>query len=206
MGVISPLMAVRDMKQTIEFYQNSLGFKVGMMFPDANKPEYVDLSKDDMVLMLIPVENMGIGHKEKLGTGVNLYLQIDGDIDEYYHELKKRKIKVVTEVKDESWGSRDFTIADINGYLLTFSQVSPAGKTCMSCGMSLAKPEDFSGGNLENLNCVHCSNPDGSLKSYQEVFTGMTNFMIETQNMDKETAEQAAKEYLAKMPAWSGEA
>lgn len=206
MGVISPLMAVRDMKQTIEFYQNSLGFKVGMMFPDANKPEYVDLSKDDMVMMLIPVENMGISHKEKLGTGVNLYLQIDGDIDEYYHELKKRKIKVVTEVKDEPWGSRDFTIADINGYLLTFSQVSQAGKTCMSCGMPLAKPEDFGGGNPENLNCVHCSNPDGSLKSYQEVFTGMTNFMIKTQNMDKETAEQAAKEYLAKMPAWSGKA
>ncbi len=33
----------------------------------------------------------------------------------------------------------------------------------------------------------------------------MTNFIIKTQNMDKKTAEQAAKEYLAKMPAWGGE-
>jgi uncharacterized glyoxalase superfamily protein PhnB len=205
MGVISPLMAVRDMKQTIDFYRNSLGFKVGMMFPDANKPEYADLSKDDMVLMIIPVESMGIGHREKLGTGINLYLQIDDDIDEYYHELKNKKVKVVTEVKDEPWGSRDFTVADINGYLLTFSQVSKTSKICMSCGMPLAKPEDFGGGNPESLYCVHCSKPDGSLKSYEEVFAGMTNFMMTNQNMNKETAEQAAKEYLAKMPAWGGE-
>jgi hypothetical protein len=135
---------------------------------------------------------------------VSLYLQIDGDIDEYYHELKK-KVKIFTEVKDEPWGSRDFTVADINGYLLTFSHVSQAGKTFMSCGMPLAKPEDFGGGNPESLYCVHCTNPNGSLKSYGEVFAGMTGFMIKTQNMDKETAEEAAKEYLVKMPAWGGE-
>lgn len=205
MGVISPLIAVRDMKQTIDFYQTKLGFKVGMMFPDASKPEYADLSKDGMVLMIIPAENMGISPKEKLGTGVNLYLQIDGDIDEYYRELKQKKVKIVTEVKDEPWGSRDFTVADSNGYLLIFSQVSQASKTCLSCGMPLAKPEDFGGGNPENLYCVHCSYPNGNLKSYGEVFAGMTNFMIKTQNMDKKTAEQAAKEYLANMPAWGGE-
>ena len=202
MGFISPLIAVRDMEQTIEFYRAKLGFKAGMMFPDASKPEYADLSKDDMVLMIIPAENMGIGPKEKLGTGVNLYLEIDGDIDEYYQELKQKKVKIVTEIKDEPWGSRDFTVADTNGYLLTFSQVSQSGKTCMSCGMPLAKPEDFGGGNPENPYCVHCSNPNGSLKSYGEVLAGMTSFMIKTQNMDKETAEEAAKEYLSKMPAW----
>ena len=43
MGYISPTLAVRNMKETIEFYKNSLGFKVGMCFPDANNPEYADL-------------------------------------------------------------------------------------------------------------------------------------------------------------------
>ena len=54
MGDISPLLAVRNMKQTVEFYKNSLGFKQGMTFPDADNPEYTDLSKDGMVLMFIP--------------------------------------------------------------------------------------------------------------------------------------------------------
>jgi len=166
MGYISPTLAVRSMKQTIQFYRDSLGFKIGMAFPDADNPEYVDLAKDGMVLMFIPAKNVGIGAKEKLGVGVNLYMQIDGDIDEYYGELKNKGVNVVVEIKDEPFGIRDFTVEDINGYKLTFNHVSQAVKACMSCGMPMIKLEDFGGGNPENLYCVYFSNPDGSLKSY----------------------------------------
>jgi len=203
MGYLSPTLAVRDMKKTIEFYEKSLGFKRGMVFPDINNPEYVDLSKDGMVLMFIPAKDLGIGSEEKLGVGVNLYLQIDGDIDEYYGELKRRGVAIAVEIKDEPYGIRDFTVEDTDGYRLTFNQVSKTAKICLSCGMPMSKPEDFGGGNPENLYCVHCSNPDGSLKSYEEVFQGMTNFMMQSQNMDRETAEKAAKDYMSKMPAWS---
>jgi uncharacterized glyoxalase superfamily protein PhnB len=126
MGYISPTLAVRNMKQTIEFYKNSLGFKMGMTFPDADNLEYSDLSKDGMVLMFIPVENVGIGKEEKLGVGVNIYMQIDGDIDEYYNELKNKDVKIVVDIKDEPYGIRDFTIEDIDGYKLTFNH---AGET-----------------------------------------------------------------------------
>jgi len=204
MGYISPTLAVRDMKKTIEFYEKSLGFKVGMCFPDINNPEYADLSKDGMVLMFIPANNLGIGREEKLGVGVNLYLQIDGDIDKYYNELKKRGIKIAVDIKDEPFGIRDFTVEDLDGYQLTFNQVSRAAKSCMSCGMPMTKPEDFGGGNPENLYCVNCCKPDGSLKSHDEVFEGMVGFMMKTQNMDRGTAEIAASEYMSKMPAWSG--
>jgi len=192
------------MKQTIEFYKNSLGFKMGMVFPDADNPEYADLSKDGMVLMFIPAENVGIGSQEKLGVGVNMYMQIDGDIDEYYNELKNKGVKTAIDIKDEPYGIRDFTVEDIDGYKLTFNQVSKAVKSCMSCGMPMAKPEDFGGGNPENLYCVRCSNLDGSLKSYKEVFEGMVNFMVSTQKMDRKTAESAATEHMSKMTAWSG--
>jgi uncharacterized glyoxalase superfamily protein PhnB len=204
MGYISPTLAVRNMKQTIEFYKNSLGFKIGMAFPDAENPEYVDLSKDGMVIMFIPAQNVGIGSQEKLGVGVNLYIQIDGDIDEYYRGLKNKSAKIVVDIKDEPYGIRDFTVEDINGYKLTFNQVSKAVKSCLSCGMPMTKPENFGGGNPENLYCVYCSKPDGSLKSREEVFKGMVNFMMMSQKMDKGTAESAAKERMSKMPAWSG--
>ena len=203
MGYISPTLAVRNMKETIEFYKNSLGFGVGMTFPDADNPEYADLSKDGMVLMFIPAENIGIGRGEKLGIGVNLYMQIDGDIDEYYDEVKKKGVKIAVEIKDEPFGIRDFTVEDVDGYQLTFNQVAKTAKNCMSCGMPMTKPEDFGGGNPNNIYCVHCSNPDGSLKSYEEALEGMTSFMMTSQNMDREAAEKAAREYMSKMPAWS---
>jgi uncharacterized glyoxalase superfamily protein PhnB len=202
MGYISPTLAARNMKQTIQFYRDSLGFKMGMTFPDADKPEYADLSKDGMVLMFIPAKNVGIGSKQKLGTGVNLYMQIDGDINEYYRELKNKGVNVVVDIKDEPYGIRDFTVEDINGYKLTFNQVSKAVKSCMSCGMPMTKLEDFGGRNPENLYCVYCSNQDGSLKSREEVFKGMVNFMMVSQKMDRKTAESAAKERMSKMPAW----
>jgi uncharacterized glyoxalase superfamily protein PhnB len=204
MGVLSSTLAVRNMKQTIEFYRNSLGFKMGMVFPDADNPEYVDLSKDGMVLMFIPAENVGIGSEEKLGVGVNMYMQIDGDIDEYYSELKSRGVKIAVDIKDEPYGSRDFTVEDIDGYKLTFNQVSKTVKKCMSCGMPMTKLEDFGGGTPANIYCIHCSHLDGSLKSYEEVFEGMVNFMMMSQKMDRKTAEGAAKDHMSKMPAWGG--
>ena len=122
MGYISPALAVRNVIQTIKFYRDSLGFKMGMTFPNADIPEYADLSKDGMVLMFIPTENIGINREEKLGMGVNLYMQIDGDIDKYYNELKDKNVKIVVDIKDEPYGIRDFTIEDIDGYKITFNQ------------------------------------------------------------------------------------
>lgn len=122
MGYISPALAVRNMIQTIQFYRDSLGFKMGMTFPNADNPEYADLSKDGMVLMFIPAENIGINGDEKLGMGVNLYMQIDGDIDKYYNELKDKNVKIVVDIKDEPYGVRDFTVEDMDGYMLTFNQ------------------------------------------------------------------------------------
>jgi catechol 2,3-dioxygenase-like lactoylglutathione lyase family enzyme len=66
MGYFSPTLAVRNMKQTIQFYRDSLGFKMGMTFPNAHSPEYADLSKDGMVLMFIPAKNIGISSGENL--------------------------------------------------------------------------------------------------------------------------------------------
>ena len=122
MGYLSPLLAVSNVKKTIDFYQNTLGFKMGMVFPDADNPEYADLSKDGMVLMFIPAKNVGIGSEEKLGVGVNMYMEIDGNIDEYYAELKNKGVSIAADIKDEPFGIRDFTVKDIDGYQLTFNQ------------------------------------------------------------------------------------
>ena len=140
MGYISPALAVRDMKKTIEFYRDSLGFNMVLVSPDINNPAYAELSKDGMALMFILAKNCAIGSEEKLGVGVNLYMQIDGDIDEYYQELKKRGVKITVDITDEPYGIRDFTVEDVNGYQLTFNQVS---KTSASPDTTVTKPENL---------------------------------------------------------------
>ena len=226
MGYISPTLAVRDMKATLDFYTQALGFNVGMTFPTLDNPEYADISRDGMVLMFVPTKNLGIGKNEKLGTGVNLYLQIDGDIDVYYYQLKKRGVEIVVNIRDEPYGIRDFTVQDPDGYLLTFNQVprsaslsSPVPEeeeacdncevyvttNCQSCGMPMTSPEEHGGGNKENIYCVRCCHEDGTLKTFDEVLEGMTGFMMESRGMDRAAAESAARDYLAMMPAWNGQ-
>lgn len=65
MGILSPLLAVRNIRKTIEFCTNILGFEMGIAFPDAEKTEYFDLSKDGMVLMVISEKDHGISVLEK---------------------------------------------------------------------------------------------------------------------------------------------
>jgi hypothetical protein len=156
--------------------------------------------------MLIPVGDVGMGAEERLGIGVNLYLQIDGNIDEYYNELKTKDIAIVIDTLGEPFGIRNFTVKDTNAYKLTFNQVSKAVKPCMSCGMLMAKPEDFGGGNPQDLYCVHCLKPDDSLKTYEQVLEGMVKFMMVSQKLDRKAAESAAEVHMAAMPAWSGRA
>ncbi|MDD5127128.1 MAG: VOC family protein [Dehalococcoidales bacterium] len=204
MGTLSPMLSVRNMRETIEFYEKALGFKMRMAYPDAGNPQYVDLVKDGMVLMFTPAKSSPLGWLQKPGAGVNLYMMIDGDIDEYYRQLKDRNVPIIADIKDEPYGIRDFTVADNNGYKLTFNQYAKGDGKCQSCGMPMEKPEDFGGGNPANLCCVHCCHPDGRLKNYNEVFYGMVGFMMQSQKMDRTAAEQAVKEHMAKMPAWQG--
>lgn len=200
MGDISPLLAVRDMKKAIDFYTKSLGFTLGMTFPDVNNPEYADLTKDGMTVMLVPSKNHGIETGERFGVGVYLYMEIDGDIDEYYDELKGKGVPITADIKDEPFGVRDFTVEDIDGYKLTFNRA--LATVCHSCGMPMTRPEEFGGGNPNNVYCAHCTRPDGSLKTYEEVLEGMIHFMMDNQNLEHAVAEQAAREYMAQMPAW----
>jgi hypothetical protein len=75
-------------------------------------------------------------------------------------------------------------------------------KRCISCGMPLIEPEDFSLGDMKKDWCLHCGNADGTLKPYDEVLVGMTWFMTQSQGIDEGAAREAAAAMMALMPAW----
>lgn len=75
-------------------------------------------------------------------------------------------------------------------------------KTCISCGMPLAAPEDFPNGDTDLDWCRFCAHPDGGLKSYEEALAGLTAFMAQSQGFEDIAAREAARLYLSGMPAW----
>jgi uncharacterized glyoxalase superfamily protein PhnB len=200
MGMLSPLLAVRDMKNTIAFYTTMLGFETEMVFPNAENPEYADLSKDGMVLMVIPAKDHGTDTEEPFGIGVTLYLNIDGDINDYYRELKQNNVRFTQDIKDESYGVRNFTVEDPDGYRLAFTEVT--SRQCLSCGMPIHRPDEWGGGNPANPYCVRCTETDGSLKSFDDVRENMAAFLMQIQDLSRDMAEEKADTYLSGMPAW----
>ena len=75
-------------------------------------------------------------------------------------------------------------------------------KTCISCGMPMTEPEHFSMNDTSRDYCCHCSHEDGSMRTDEETFASMTQFMMKTQGIKEAAAQTAVKEMLAKLPAW----
>ena len=79
-------------------------------------------------------------------------------------------------------------------------------KRCESCSMPMKKKEDFGGGDENNKYCAYCTDEQGKLKSYDEVFGGMVAFAQKTAGMSEEMAKEAVAKNMAQMPAWKDRA
>lgn len=73
---------------------------------------------------------------------------------------------------------------------------------CESCGMPLHKLTDHGGGIERNPYCIFCTDEDGNLKSFKEIYEGMVENFFMPQGMSRIEAETAARDLMSKMPAW----
>ena len=77
-------------------------------------------------------------------------------------------------------------------------------KNCIACGMPMKNATEFAMGDESKDYCVHCARPDGSMQSFDEKKEDMTDFIIKTQGLAREVAENAALFMMKKLPAWAG--
>ena len=80
--------------------------------------------------------------------------------------------------------------------------MSENSHVCIACGMPMQKAEDFAQGDESKDYCVHCAREDGSMRDYDEVLIGMTQFIVSTQGLDETAAHETAKRLMAELPAW----
>ena len=76
-------------------------------------------------------------------------------------------------------------------------------KICQSCGMPMTRPDEFGGGDVTNIYCVHCTDENGILKPYDVKLEEMAQFIASRSGATMESARLTAAENMAKMPAWS---
>lgn len=110
---IRPMLWTNELKETIAFYVNILGFTCAEYNEDWG---WASLYKEGAELMLAkPNEHMPFDKPTFTGS---FYINVD-NADELWEQLNG-KCNVCYEIETFEWGMREFAIYDNNGYLLQF--------------------------------------------------------------------------------------
>lgn len=75
-------------------------------------------------------------------------------------------------------------------------------KQCIACGMPMKTADDYPLGDTTKNYCKFCARPDGSMQSYDEKLASMTQFIIRTQGLNAEVAQESAAFMMKKLPVW----
>ncbi|WP_321281689.1 VOC family protein [Marinifilum fragile] len=134
---LTPNFQVKDIKETVNFYQSVLGFSLIMAVPEtqdaieqfvADNKEYVYalVSKDKVEMMFQRSDSfksdVKMAKNISLGASVSFYMEIDS-LDNFYDEIKD-KVSEITEPKLAWYGMKEFYVKDPNGYILGFAEKS----------------------------------------------------------------------------------
>lgn len=116
---LEPFLYVTNLRASMEFYHEILGFHVGDPYPDEYNPTFAPVFIDGHKLMLEEVEvELPSYHKHSVcGSGIQLFLEVP-NVDETYERLKQ-SAQVVDQIADRPWG-RCFSITDPDGYIISF--------------------------------------------------------------------------------------
>lgn len=123
MESLTPNIFVRDIQKSIAFYE-SLGFATAMTVPDAPPFVWAMLRCGSVSVMLQSMESLGNDLQEidrtRSGGSLLFYISIKS-IREFFESINK-KVPVVKGLEKTFYGATEFTIADPDGFLLTFAE------------------------------------------------------------------------------------
>ncbi|MBC8319666.1 MAG: VOC family protein [Bacteroidetes bacterium] len=122
MDSVSPNIFVVDINKTIDFYKK-LGFSVATIVPEEGDPVFAMMICGKVTFMFQTFASLGEELPEirrQDGGSLLLYIQIAG-IRSFYNQIQN-KVKIIKGLEKTFYGATEFSIQDINGYILTFAE------------------------------------------------------------------------------------
>lgn len=132
MQAITPNLGVKDIKKSVEFYCDVLGFEPVMFVPEDKSsfaPVFeegkryifgmVKLGEAEIMLQEQNSLKEDIGDIfDKIGASLTIYLKVD-DVDTVFEKIKGKAV-VIKEPETTWYGMRELYIRDVDGYVLCF--------------------------------------------------------------------------------------
>lgn len=122
MDSISANIFVRDMNETIKYYQH-LGFEVVMKNPEQGDIVWSMMTFGKVSFMFQTFDSLGSEIPEisrQDGGSLLFYIQLK-DIRQFHDKIKD-KVNVIKGLAKTFYGATEFSIQEINGYILTFAE------------------------------------------------------------------------------------
>lgn len=106
---VFPTLPVGNVEETVEWYQEKLGFKLRFLFGDPPAHGAVELGQATVHF-----------YNGKPNTDRHwIYFQIE-DADSAYDWMKSNGVEMIDTPADQIWEMREFNLRDLNGYHLRF--------------------------------------------------------------------------------------
>jgi len=121
---ITPNLMVEDVEGSAGFYKRVLGFDVVTAFPDTGKMDFAIVSLDNLDIMLQRKGNLIEEINEFQNTPIGGSFTIHFDVKDILmiYEKAVMSARIIQELHQTSYGTKEFSMKDNNGYILTFSE------------------------------------------------------------------------------------
>lgn len=121
---ITTNIMVANVKETINFYEEKLGFQKVVSVPEEGEVlNFAILKKDKISVMLQEQKNLleeySTLQREAIVPTFTLFITVD-DVAKMYDKLKN-KVKIAKELHKTFYGKDEFAVFDNNGNILTIS-------------------------------------------------------------------------------------
>ena len=122
----SPILGVRNVRQTAEYYRDVLGFSLdpvdGVFQPREDEPGGVyGIVKRGGVWIHFQIRRGELPEKKGQSFERDVYIYVD-DLDALYADLQRRGAVIAQPPSETPYGLRELVVVDLNGYRLTFGE------------------------------------------------------------------------------------
>lgn len=117
-------LLVVDVEETIAFYEQYFHANILVSVPEKAPYDFAMVQIDSVTLMFQSVKSATSETKifdgVALGGSFTLYLDVD-DVAAWYENLNG-VLPIINELHQTFYNTSEFTVQDINGYIITFAQ------------------------------------------------------------------------------------
>lgn len=124
---ICPVFISQDVKKTVEFYAEKLGFKFAAHYDKIDN--FASIYRDSIEIVIVQSK---FGATEpnikRYGNGYDAYIDPDTveGVDTIYNEFVSKGVKIITAPRKTDYGSYEFVFEDIDGRQIGVGRIGEA--------------------------------------------------------------------------------